>query len=129
MNKSISFLSIIIMMLLLVACGKESSQSGPFLPPVGFKAKSAQGEPLFNQHCAGCHGKQAKGSNQGPPLIHKVYESSHHGDLSFYRAVKSGVQRHHWQFGNMAPVSGVTAEQTAHIIAYVRREQRKVGIQ
>lgn len=128
MVKSIFSLCIFLMTLLLVACGKESAQSGPFLPPVGFKAKSAQGDPLFHQYCARCHGKKAIGSNQGPPLIHKVYESSHHGDLAFYRAANKGVQSHHWKFGNMPPISGVTAEQVAHIIAYVRREQRKAGI-
>ena len=35
------------------------------------------------EQCATCHGADLKGSdkgsNQGPPLLHKIYEPSHHG--------------------------------------------------
>lgn len=126
-----SGLVMIMCVLLLSACDKSNpgqGQKGLFLPPVGFKSNAAQGEALYHDACAHCHGKQGMGSNSGPPLIHKIYEPSHHGDLAFYRAVNKGVQSHHWKFGNMPPVPGVTAEQTAHIVAYIRREQRKAGI-
>ena len=128
MNK---LLFVIVLMSMVTACGQDDKMQGKqalFLPPVGFKANSDQGDSLYHKICAHCHGQQGMGTNNGPPLIHKVYESSHHGDLSFYRAVNKGVQSHHWKFGNMPPIAGVTAEQVAHIIAYIRREQRKVGI-
>jgi hypothetical protein len=44
-------------------------------------------------------------------------------------AVANGVRAHHWKFGDMAPVKGVTPDDVAHVTAYVRAEQRKVGIQ
>ncbi|HRF71181.1 MAG TPA: cytochrome c, partial [Accumulibacter sp.] len=44
-------------------------------------------------------------------------------------AVKSGSRAHHWQFGDMAPVPGLTTDDVAQITAYVRLEQRKAGIQ
>jgi hypothetical protein len=43
-------------------------------------------------------------------------------------AVNKGVRQHHWQFGNMPPITGVSPEEGGHIVAYVREEQRKVGI-
>ena len=70
----------------------------------------------------------ASGEKKGPPLLHKIYEPSHHGDVAFQLAVKNGVRAHHWPYGDMAPVPQVTPDDVAHITAYVRAEQRKAGI-
>ena len=99
------------------------------IPPEGFEAVPARGADLFATHCATCHGDGALGSDQGPPLIHRIYEPSHHSDLAFYRAVALGVHEHHWEFGDMPPVTGVSGEDAAHIIAWIRREQRAAGIE
>lgn len=87
-----------------------------------------EGEKVFAENCVVCHGKNAAGSDQGPPLIHKIYEPSHHADGSIYMAAKRGVRAHHWSFGNMPPVPGVTDQQIATIISYVRTLQRANGI-
>lgn len=113
----------------LTACDKDpAGDSGLFLPPPGFVADADQGEALFNRHCARCHGRGGSGSDQGPPLVHKIYEPGHHNDMAFYMAISRGVRAHHWQFGDMPPRKEVTAEEAGHIIAYVRREQRRAGI-
>ena len=91
-------------------------------------ADADRGSKLFTQHCAACHGADLKGSDKGPPMLHKVYEPSHHADIAFQLAVANGVRAHHWQFGDMAPVPGLTPDDVAHITAFVRGEQRKVGI-
>ena len=64
-----------------------------------------------------------------PPLVHIIYEPGHHGDESFQRAVALGVRAHHWRFGNMAPVEGLTREDVALIVAYIRELQRANGIE
>lgn len=115
----------------LLACGQDSGQaqhSGLPIPPKGFVANLEQGKTLFAKNCALCHGQTALGTNQGPPLIHKVYRPDHHADLAFYMAVKNGTQQHHWQFGNMPPIKGVTPEDAGHIVAYVRSLQRQAGL-
>jgi mono/diheme cytochrome c family protein len=99
------------------------------IPAEDFEAVPARGADLFDAHCASCHGTGALGSDQGPPLIHRIYEPSHHSDLAFYRAVALGVHQHHWEFGAMPPVAGVSGEDAAHIIAWIRREQRAAGIE
>ena len=93
-----------------------------------FSAKATAGARLFAENCASCHGTNATGTEQGPPLLHKVYEPGHHPDSSFQRAVQQGVMSHHWRFGNMPPVQGVSREDVAKIIAYVRELQRANGI-
>ena len=87
-----------------------------------------QGKLAYNDNCASCHGADLKGSREGPPFIHKVYEPSHHGDEAFYRAAANGVRAHHWRFGDMPPVAGVTREEVGDIIAYIREQQRENGI-
>lgn len=99
------------------------------IPPDDFRADPARGLDLFAANCGGCHGADALGSDRGPPLIHRIYEPSHHSDLAFYRAIALGVHQHHWEFGDMAPVPGVSGEDAAHIIAWVRTEQRAAGIE
>ena len=87
-----------------------------------------QGKSLFSRNCMRCHGPEAKGTRIGPPLVHKYYEPSHHGDAAFFMAVTRGVKSHHWKFGDMAPVPGVKPEDVALIVKYVRWLQRKAGI-
>lgn len=98
----------------------------------GLMPNVAAGKKLFDKHCATCHGTDLKGNDKGeqkgPPLLHKVYEPSHHGDAAFQLAAKNGVRAHHWPYGDMAPVPQVTPDDVAHITAYVRMEQRKIGI-
>ncbi len=43
-------------------------------------------------------------------------------------AARSGVRPHHWNFGPMPPVSGLTDQQVAAIVAYVRSQQQAAGI-
>ena len=81
---------------------KPTAASGPV--PAEFQA----GETTFNANCAACHGKQAAGTDHGPPLVHKIYEPHHHGDQAFQRAAANGVRAHHWEFGNMPKIEGVT---------------------
>ena len=89
----------------------------------------AIGQRVFEVSCASCHGANAVGvEGAGPPLIHKIYEPSHHADEAFQRAVSQGVGSHHWQLGDMPPVEGLTRGDVAMVIAYIREIQRANGI-
>ncbi|MFZ8875205.1 MAG: cytochrome c, partial [Paracoccaceae bacterium] len=61
-------------------------------------------------------------------LVHKIYEPSHHGDQSFQMAVAMGVRSHHWKFGNMPAIEGLSREDVFQITQYVRELQRANGI-
>ncbi len=65
----------------------------------------------------------------GPPLVHKIYEPSHHADAAFMRAVQYGVQAHHWNFGNMPKQGGLTDGDVKSVIHYIRELQRTNGIE
>ena len=93
-----------------------------------FTAKAKAGARLFAANCASCHGTNASGTEQGPPLVHKIYEPGHHPDANFQRAVKNGVMSHHWHFGHMPPVPGLSQKDVARIISFVRELQRANGI-
>lgn len=87
-----------------------------------------QGAELFAASCSECHGPTAGGTSQGPPLVDKIYEPGHHADFSFVRAVQHGSPQHHWQFGDMEPVPGLSPEEVNKIICYVRELQYANGI-
>ena len=91
---------------------------------------SAQiGKRAFEAKCVVCHGVNAAGQvGVAPPLVHKIYEPSHHGDESFQRAVSLGVRAHHWRFGNMPAVEGLTRGDVAMVAIYIRELQRANGI-
>ncbi len=83
----------------------------------------------FEAKCSVCHGINAVGQRDiAPPLVHRIYEPSHHGDEAFQRAEAIGVRRHHWPFGDMPPVEGLTRGDVAMIITCVRELQRANGI-
>jgi mono/diheme cytochrome c family protein len=112
---------------LLVAC--DSSQPKQAVGGGPVPAEFQVGETKFNANCAACHGAQAAGTAQGPPLVHKIYEPNHHGDPAFQRAAASGVRAHHWEFGNMPKIESVTPDDVDQIVKYVRWLQRQAGIQ
>lgn len=88
------------------------------------------GQRAFNAVCAACHGQDAAGQNGvAPPLVFRTYEPSHHADEAFQRAVQNGVRSHHWKFGNMPPLEGLTRAEVQYITRYVRELQRANGIQ
>lgn len=88
----------------------------------------AAGEALYNVKCAVCHGPDLRGTQTGPPFLDPTYAPNHHADEAFQRAVRYGVQPHHWSFGPMAPVPDTTREEVAQIVAYIRSVQEANGI-
>lgn len=96
--------------------------------PERLSAMARDGQNLFNESCAACHGKNAAGTDQGPPLVHDIYNPGHHADIAFQRAARFGVRAHHWRFGNMPKQEHVTDAEVAAIIVYVRELQAANGI-
>ncbi|HFQ16063.1 MAG TPA: cytochrome c [Rhodobacteraceae bacterium] len=93
-----------------------------------FTPVAARGRDLFNANCAACHGKNAGGSENGPPLVHQIYNPGHHADGAFVLAARNGVRAHHWRFGNMPPVPTVTQPEVMMIVRYIRELQLANGI-
>ena len=87
-----------------------------------------RGQAAYGTHCAECHGAKGEGTDKGPPLIHEIYHPGHHGDASIAAAVMQGSRGHHWPFGDMKPVEGVSESQILDIIAFIREVQRANGI-
>lgn len=97
--------------------------------PAELSSNAQIGQVAFEAKCAACHGANAAGQNGvAPPLIHKTYEPGHHGDMAFWSATQNGVQAHHWRFGNMPPIEGLTRGDVTMIVAYIRELQRENGI-
>jgi mono/diheme cytochrome c family protein len=86
------------------------------------------GEVAFEATCAACHGINGAGTENGPPLVHDIYNPGHHPDEAFYLAARRGTRQHHWSFGNMPPLDDVTDEDLLAIVAYVRELQQANGI-
>ncbi|WP_434288376.1 c-type cytochrome [Celeribacter sp. SCSIO 80788] len=98
--------------------------------PDSLSTNAQIGKRAFDATCAACHGVKAAGvEGSGPPLVHVIYEPSHHGDMAFVMAAQRGVQAHHWRFGDMPPQEGLTEGDLKAIVAYVREVQRANGIQ
>ncbi|MDP7549080.1 MAG: cytochrome c [Alphaproteobacteria bacterium] len=91
-------------------------------------AMGQAGQRSFAKNCAQCHGAQAGGTDQGPPLIHRIYESNHHGDGAFLRAATSGTRQHHWRYGDMPPQPQIRRMEIQAIIKFIREVQRANGI-
>ena len=98
--------------------------------PATLSVKAQAGKTYFDAVCASCHGANAAGQDGiAPPLVHKIYEPSHHGDAAFLVAVQDGARQHHWSFGSMLPVEQkLTDGEIAAITLYVRELQRENGI-
>ncbi len=120
----------------IVACtGGGNEPPAPAATPTATTAAPAQptavsvgGRALFIQTCSVCHGIDLQGTDQGPPFLNRIYGPGHHSDASFRLAVQRGVISHHWRFGNMPKIEGLTDEQVEEIIKFVRAQQALAGI-
>ena len=108
--------------------GHDPIEPNTIVVPSEMSQQARTGKNLFGENCAACHGQSASGTEQGPPLVHRIYEPNHHADYSFVLAAKNGVRSHHWGFGDMPPVPDITEQEIASIIAFVREVQRANGI-
>lgn len=108
--------------LVAAACGGSGTPAEPIA------ADPERGATIFEATCARCHGPNASGTDQGPPLVDPIYRPGHHADAAFLLAVRRGVPQHHWNFGTMPPQPDVTEQDVRDITAYVRQLQQQAGI-
>ncbi len=107
--------------LLLILSSSALAAKDGLKPPF----QLALGKQLFEDNCAKCHGQWGNGTDQGPPLTHRFYLPNHHPDEAFYRAAMNGVRAHHWNFGNMPPVEGISRRKLDRIVPYIRWLQKQ----
>jgi mono/diheme cytochrome c family protein len=117
-------LGLAVLCISLAACGDTDERTG--VPEGPFDGVS--GAELYAQACATCHGEDLRGTDQGPPFLDPIYEPGHHADQAFVLAALAGARAHHWDFGNMPPIEGITQDQVLAIVDYVREQQRAAGI-
>lgn len=92
-------------------------------------ALAAAGAELYEASCAECHGLEMRGTDTGPSLLSIVYEPNHHSDTAFLSAIRNGAQSHHWDFGPMEPVEGLSDEDVTAIVTFVRNAQASEGFE
>lgn len=107
---------------------KQPEETSVVIKLPALSGASKRGQILFNENCASCHGVNASGTEQGPPLIHDIYNPGHHGDGAFYAAIRRGVRQHHWPYGNMPPQPHVSNVMMADILRFIRETQVENGI-
>ncbi len=96
--------------------------------PAQLSLAAKAGQALFAENCEPCHGENATGTENGPPLVHKLYAPHRQADFSFYRAVKFGVKSRNWNLGDMPPIEGIRDHEIEMIISFVRALQKANGI-
>jgi mono/diheme cytochrome c family protein len=117
-------------LLLGVGCGggEGSSRGTQGGPTTEVDAQAGEGQALFEANCAGCHGQDLRGTDSGPPFLHPVYAPDHHSDEAFFAAVERGAQQHHWEYGPMPPIPGLSNSEVAAIVGYTRGVQETEGL-
>ncbi|MFT6812462.1 MAG: mono/diheme cytochrome c family protein [Ilumatobacter sp.] len=113
-----------VLVLIAAACGSAPATTEPASP-----GGLGGGGDLYQSNCASCHGANLQGTDKGPSHLSIVYEPNHHGDDAFRSAIINGAQQHHWNFGEMAAITGLDDDQIDDVIAYVRSEQERQGFE
>lgn len=111
--------------IVVAACGDDD----PIEPAAPADPQLTFGAEVYASACASCHGADLRGTERGPSHLSIVYEPGHHPDEAFRAAIALGVPAHHWSFGPMPPVPGLTDAEVEAVIAYVRDQQRQHGFE
>lgn len=97
--------------------------------PVGLDAMATAGKLTYEKACVECHGPNGGGvGHKGPPLVHRIYDTEHHADAELVSSTVNGVRAHHWPFGDMPAVEGISEDEAEAIVAFLRAVQRENGI-
>ncbi len=86
------------------------------------------GKAAYDDVCVACHGDNGGGTDQGPSLVHPIFNPGHHADEAFFRVVRDSVRAHHWRHGDMPAQPDVGNQKVVAIALYVRELQRANGI-
>jgi mono/diheme cytochrome c family protein len=118
----------IVAAVLTVGCsGNDTTDQTPADAEVG--AAGGLGAEVYANNCASCHGADLRGTDKGPSQLSIVYEPNHHPDDAYRSAIANGAPQHHWTFGNMPPVEGLSGEEVEAVIAFIRAEQERQGFE
>ncbi len=129
LRRTLTLLAVSFSIVAAACSGDGATGSGDSDIPVQDAELVTQGEPLYQASCASCHGADLRGTDKGPSHLSIVYEPNHHGDGAFTLAALRGVPQHHWRYGDMPPVPGLSEEDLDAIVAYVREQQRLNGFE
>lgn len=88
-----------------------------------------RGAVVYEQSCASCHGVDLRGTDKGPSHLSILYEPAHHSDEVFRGAIANGAPQHHWSFGDMAPIEGLSESDVEAVISFIRAEQQRLGFE
>ena len=108
----------------MAACGSDDTESTS-----ASGSQPGRGAEVYAESCASCHGADLRGTDEGPSMLSIVYEPNHHSDDSFRSAIANGAPEHHWPFGDMEPVEGLSDADVEAVIAFVRAEQERQGFE
>ncbi|MBT8203455.1 MAG: cytochrome c [Acidimicrobiia bacterium] len=117
----------VLVVLILAGCGGTGAAESSLTPQN--EELTEQGETLYQANCARCHGTDLRGTSQGPSMLSEVYVPGHHADAAFLIAVQRGSAQHHWRFGDMPAVEGLSTDDVGAIVAFVRETQRIQGFE
>lgn len=111
---------VIAVIVLAVACGDGIGELGAGDP--------VNGQQLFTMNCVACHGTGATGTANGPPLVHPLYEPGTFPDRAIADATRNGAPQRHWSYGRMPGIGGLSDQDLADLIAYIRQLQADAGL-
>lgn len=112
------------------SCGSSADDAATGAPSASsISGQGGEGAALYQSNCASCHGADLRGTDKGPSHLSIVCEPNHHGDDAFRSAILNGARQHHWNFGDMAAISGLADDEVEAIIGYVRSEQERQGFE
>lgn len=115
----------------LAGCASGGSTAAPDPGPVGSASPNLleAGSAVYAARCAICHGADLRGTERGPSQLSEVYKPGHHPDASYRTAIERGAPAHHFDFGDMPPVPGLSPAEVDAVIAYIRAEQVRQGFE
>lgn len=90
---------------------------------------AGRGAAIYERACASCHGGDLRGTEQGPSHLSQVYAPDHHPDAAFRAAITQGSRAHHWNFGDMPPVGGLSDDEIDLVIGFIRAQQEIEGLE
>jgi mono/diheme cytochrome c family protein len=112
----------VVVLMTVAGCG-DDPVSVPSVP-----GDVAAGAAVYERSCAGCHDAGAAGDGGGVSLVDARFALPGFDDVAFVTAIVRGVSADGSEHGGMPRIRGLSEQDLADLLAFVRGLQRSAGL-
>ena len=120
--------AVVAMLVLAVAIAVGVAGCSSDDDPAPLSEQEELGQAVYARSCAPCHGGELRGTTRGPAPLSMAMAPDQLSDDAMRAAIVEGTDGVDSEFGPMSPMQQLADAEVDGVIAYLRAEQARQGL-